>query len=352
MPRQISGTAGRLWHGAVEHLPPNSFAFVMASGIVATALADSGAIVPSLVMSWLAVAGFVVLAVVGVAHLAAHRAIAAQDARDPKRAFGYFTLVAALGVLGAPLYSEDAPWPAVALFAASVPLWALFAYGLPANLMLRPHEDPVSANIDGSWFMWVVGTQSVAVLAVVLAPTLGSWTAPVAVALWGVGIVLYLVLAALILLRLLTVPNTPDSFTPAYWIFTGATAISVLVAARVIGLPHSLPVVAATAGFVAGAAFVLWAFGTWWIPLLVIFGIWRHVVKRRPLRYESGLWSVVFPLGMYAVASMALGGALGLGFLDTIGRAAAVVALLAWTATAAAMVSTALAYVRSIASAG
>ena len=43
---------------------------------------------------------------------------------------------------------------------------------------------------------------------------------------------------------------------------------------------------------------ILWAWATWWIPLLAIFGVWRHVVRRYPLVYAPMYWSLVFPLGM------------------------------------------------------
>ena len=52
---------------------------------------------------------------------------------------------------------------------------------------------------------------------------------------------------------------------------------------------------------------VFWAFATWLIPVLVAAGWWRHVERRVPLRYEATLWSIVFPLGMYAVAGIYLG---------------------------------------------
>ena len=53
--------------------------------------------------------------------------------------------------------------------------------------------------------------------------------------------------------------------------------------------------------------FTLWAFGTWWIPLLIVLGLWRHVRRHWPLSYEPTLWSVVFPLGMYSVATLSFG---------------------------------------------
>ena len=60
-------------------------------------------------------------------------------------------------------------------------------------------------------------------------------------------------------------------------------------------------------GVVAGLSVVLWAFGTWLIPLLLALGAWRHLLRRVPLAYEPGLWSIVFPVGMYGVASRELG---------------------------------------------
>jgi hypothetical protein len=113
--------------------------------------------------------------------------------------------------------------------------------------------------------------------------------APVAVGLWSIGLLLYLLLVALILQRWLTVPVTPQTLSPPYWILMGATAIIVLAGARILGLPAAPAVVKATAGFVEGFSFALWAFGTWWIPLLVVLGIWRHVRHRWPLTYEPGV---------------------------------------------------------------
>ena len=29
-----------------------------------------------------------------------------------------------------------------------------------------------------------------------------------------------------------------------------------------------------------------WATGTWWIPMLIILAVWRHVYKRYPVKYD------------------------------------------------------------------
>jgi hypothetical protein len=56
-----------------------------------------------------------------------------------------------------------------------------------------------------------------------------------------------------------------------------------------------------------------------------------------PLRYDPGLWSIVFPVGMYGVASRQLGAALGVSWLVTLGRVEAWVALAVWAAVVLAM---------------
>jgi tellurite resistance protein TehA-like permease len=90
--------------------------------------------------------------------------------------------------------------------------------------------------------------------------------------------------------------------------------------------------------FVDGVSFTLWAWGTWWIPLLVMFGIWKHGVRRIPLSYTPMLWSIVFPLGMYAVATGRLSLADDYPPLQVLSHLTAWVALGAWIATTASLI--------------
>jgi tellurite resistance protein TehA-like permease len=333
----MPGTLARA-DSRIRRLPSGAFAFVMATGIVSTAFLAVGWMVLSTVLLWIAIASLGMLAVLLVWRLVRHPDAVLIDAREPDRAFGYFTLVAAINVVGVRLYPV-APVATIVLGAVSVPLWILLTYGVPATLILGERESPVAARVDGSWFLWVVATQSLATAAASIGLELHTPAfAAIAVALWGIGIVLYLMLATLVTLRLLTVPNDPRSLGPSYWIYMGATAITVLAGSRILALPADLPILAATGQVVSGLTFVLWAFGVWWVPLLVIFGVWRHSIRRVPLRYENGMWSIVFPLGMYAVASMHFGQIVGLPLVVTLGEIGAWVSGIAWLAVAAAMI--------------
>ena len=95
----------------------------------------------------------------------------------------------------------------------------------------------------------------------------------------------------------------------------------------------SAPFWSAAHPFLFGFTLLFWAFGSWWIPLLAVFGVWRHLVARYPVRYGSEYWGLVFPLGMYSVASYRFGELVGLPLLPLIARVFTWLAAAAWLAT-------------------
>jgi tellurite resistance protein TehA-like permease len=79
-----------------------------------------------------------------------------------------------------------------------------------------------------------------------------------------------------------------------------------------------------------------------------MLGIWKHGVHRRPMRYAPMFWSIVFPLGMYAVASFRLSAIAGAAALDSWSLAMAWVALAGWCATGAGLLLTSLRMARAL----
>ena len=218
-------------------------------------------------------------------------------------------------------------------------VWFVLTYGVPAGLLLARPRDSVLGGIDGSWLLWVVATQSLSIGASTLLPNWPSQSgllATAAVALWSVGLVLYLLLVSLIWQRWLTLAMTPATLSPDYWILMGATGVTVLAGSDIVTLTSSPPAISAIVSFVKGVCVVFWSFGSWWIPLLVVLGLWRHVLRQWPMRYEPALWTVVFPIGMYGVATLSFGRAAGLSFMEPLGRGVLWVAIAAWLVVAAA----------------
>ena len=68
--------------------------------------------------------------------------------------------------------------------------------------------------------------------------------------------------------------------------------------------------------------------------LLAILWIWRHLLQRISLRYDAADWNIVFPIGMYAVATFELARTPGLDFLAVIPAVGVHVNLLVWALVA------------------
>jgi tellurite resistance protein TehA-like permease len=336
---EVRGPRVGLWLSAyVRGLHPGAFAFVMATGILSTATLEMGPGVLSPLLLAVAVVGYVVLCLLTVWRLVRFWPRLVEDSGAPDRAFALFTFVAASDVLASRLLAQGLLVPTEILGLAGAAAWLTLTYAIPARLATGPRAVPL-AEVNGTWLIWVVGTQSVAIVAASLVHRL-EWAraglAFTATALWGLGVVLYLLLITIILARLVLRELRPEALTPPYWITMGATAITVFAASRLLAVPSLLPI---APGFVRDTALLMWAFGSWWIPLLVVLGVWRHIICRVPLRYEPTLWSMIFPLGMYAVASWSFGLATGLGALEAIARGEIWVALCAWLAALTGMVA-------------
>ncbi len=316
----------------VRDLDPGCFALVMATGIVAAAMRLGGQRHLAGLLLGASVAGYLVLAAAYAARLAWFRRELAADMGDPRRAFGFFTVVAASDVISAGLAGDGHVTAAAVLLAVAGASWVLLSCSVPLLLAGRPSL----AGANGTWFLWVVGAESVAVAAVSLRRPAPAALAALAICCWAVGVVLYLIVAGLVAVALMSVPVRPAEVTPPYWVFMGATAITVLAGGLLLGTPAGR-LGGAVRGALAGLSVILWAFGTWLVPLLVVTGIWRHLVRGVSLRYEPGMWSIVFPVGMYGVGSRALGDAAGVSWMVTLGRYEAWLALAAWAVVALAM---------------
>lgn len=324
----------------IRDLHPGSFAFVMATGILSSAEQDFGIGWLSTLFLVIALAGYAALCALFIARLLLFAGDVWADTARPARGFGFFTFVAGTNVLAVRLASGGMVGLARALAVVGAAAWLLLAYGVFARVVLTGRKPEPEAAINGTWLIWVVGTQSVSIAASVLGFGLGFQPRLVAlgaVSLWAFGALLYLLLMGIILARLILAPLQPAEATPPYWISMGATAITVLAGAELLLLPQNLPSLAAARSSIEGLTLFLWAFGTWWFPFLILLTVWRYRKLATPM-YEQTLWSMVFPLGMYAVATEAYGRAAALPLLPGIAATEVWLALIAWAAVAVWMV--------------
>lgn len=324
---------------AVRGLNPGYFALVMASGILSVGMHLAGFAALSQVLAVVCVLAYVVLVVLTGWRLVGFRAAVVDDFTDPARGFGFFTFIAGTNVLGARLALDGHHGLTAELLAVAALTWLVLGYVIPWTAVLGHTQRPLVALANGTWFIWVVASQSVAIAAATLEPVYVGWRdalAVVAVFSWSVGVFLYAAAGVFVAARMMFYELRPRDLTPPYWVAMGAAAITVLAGARIVEMADA-PMVAATRGLIAGMAVAFWAFATWLIPALVAAGWWRHRVHRVPLHYDATLWSIVFPLGMYAVAGIYLGQADGLPLVGAVGGVELWVGFAAWLVTFLAM---------------
>lgn len=327
----------------VRGLSPAYFAMVMATGIVS--LASHLLAMPRLAWALfqLNVAAYVLLWLLTALRLAWFPRELGRDLIDHGRGPGFFTSVAASGVLGSQfvLLSRDYEI-AKLLWIVALALWVGLTYTVFTAFTVKEAKPRLEEGISGAWLLAVVATQSVAVLSAHLA---AHWGPPyqlelnfLALSMWLFGGMLYIWMISLIFYRYTFFPFSPGDLSPPYWISMGAMAISTLAGSLLIVNSPEAPFLASLAPFLKGFTVFYWATGTWWIPMLLVLGVWRYGFRRFPLRYDPLYWGAVFPLGMYAACTFEMARALELDFLDVVPRYALYAALAAWVLAFAGLV--------------
>jgi tellurite resistance protein TehA-like permease len=315
-------------------LHPAYFALVMATGIVAIAASFEGLQPVAEGLTWLNSAAFVVLAILTLVRLILFPREFFRDFSNFDRGPGFFTTVAGACVLGDQwLVVFGNRTVALVLWLVAIPLWAFFIYAVFALFTVREEKPSLADGINGGWLIAVVATQAVSALGSLLAPDLAGYEAKVlffSLAMWLCGGMLYIWLISLIFYRYTFFRFAPSDLMPPYWINMGAMAISTLAGTLLIDRVVSVGFLEAMLPFLRGFTLFFWATATWWIPMLVILGVWRHVIKKFRLAYDALYWGAVFPLGMYSACTYRLSKVMDLAFLMWIASVFAYVALAAW----------------------
>jgi tellurite resistance protein TehA-like permease len=330
----------RLADGVVATLFPGYFALVMATGIIAIGAEQQELDWLAELLFAVAIVAYAVLAALLVARLVRYPRLLLADLTSHAKGFAFLTVVAATNVLGgASLVLHD--WRGVAwvLWYASLGLWAVLAYTPLIAAVLRSPKPGLGAGINGSWFLLTVSTESIAVLGALLLGRSGSDAlAFVCLAAFALGLVLYLIVMTMVFLRWTFQALEPTEADPPAWIAAGAVAITVLAGANLLLARGSSARIERVAPFVEGIVVLAWATATFWFPLMVAIGVWRHIVRAVPLRYHPSYWAMVFPLGMYGVATYRMRTATRLASFGWLPQIVLAIALAVWTTAFAALV--------------
>lgn len=327
--------------GWLAQLSPSYFGLVMATGIVSIA---AGLMDHPLIAGGLFVVNLIQYGVLWLLY-------GLRMWRYPRRFFGdmfahasgsgYFTVVAGTGILASQMMTLNGPLSVgVVLWGFELFLWFVLTYTIFTAFTVRSDKPPIEKAINGGWLLAVVATQSVSVTSALLAVRVEPWRTVLdllALTMWLWGGMLYIWLISIIFYRHTFFRVTPDELTPPYWINMGAMAISTLAGSLLVINADIDPFLSSLQPYLKGMTVLYWATGTWWIPILLLLGLWRYVWQRYPVIYDPLYWGVVFPLGMYSTCTREMQQAMSFDVLGDLSYALFYLALAAWVVTFAAM---------------
>ncbi len=330
--------ASRHMDSALAELSPAYFGMAMATGIVSIGAFRLG--LPDLARGLFVfnVVVYATLWVLYLTRLVRYPKLFLRDLIDHLRGPGFFTMVAASSILGSQfLLQTENVMAGLVMWMVAIVLWVILTYSIFTAFTIKEHKPTLDRGISGGWLLAVVATQSIAVLSALLA---AHATQPYklelnffALSMWLWGGMLYIWMMSLIFYRYTFFRFDPDDLSPPYWINMGAMAISTLAGSLLSINAVDAPFLLSLRPFIKGFTIFYWATGTWWIPMLLVLGAWRHIYKRFPLRYDPLYWGAVFPLGMYATSTLEMARAMDFGFLGLLPKLFFGIALVVWVGT-------------------
>lgn len=317
-------------------LNPAYFGLVMATGIVSLAAHRLGMTDLGRALFWLNIPCYAAL--VGLYLIRAWRfpKLFLADLLDHSRAPGFFTFVAGSCVLGVQALLIGGNIPAARLlWWIGVVAWVVLIYTILTALTVKRDKPRLVEGINGGWLLAVVATQAIAVLAALLAARTAQPARIelnfLALSMWLWGGMLYIWMMSMIFYRYTFFRFSPMDLAPPYWINMGAMAISTLAGSLLIeNASPQAPYLLSLMPFLKGFTVFYWATASWWIPMLLVLGVWRHGYRRHPFTYDPLYWGLVFPLGMYTVATLEMATVMRLDFLQPFPEYFVYVALAAW----------------------
>ncbi len=224
---------------AVGDLSPGYFAFVMATGILSIALVSLGMERAGYALFAVNAFAYALIGALTMLRVFWFRRRVLDDLFDHLRGPGFFTSVAASCIFGIQcLLIAGSLAAAIAFGVLGLVLWIGLTYTIFTGLTVKREKPTLDQGITGAWLLAVVATQSVAVLAALIA---AHWQQPyrlelnfVVLSMWLWGGMLYIWIISLIFYRYTFFVFSPGDLSPPYWINMGAMAISVLAGARLI----------------------------------------------------------------------------------------------------------------------
>jgi tellurite resistance protein TehA-like permease len=231
----------------------------------------------------------------------------------------------ATAVLGTRLTLLGWTWAGIATLVITLVLWAA---------LLGPVLAGWKSPTVGVSLLLAVSAESLAVLSATLAaPEHAHWLLIVALVPFALGLGLYVFVISRFDVHQLVVGGGD------HWITGGALGISALAAAKITATANAL-------GILRGGALEDIAIGLWVLTMLCLLVLLFAEGRWPRLRYDARRWSTVFPLGMHAASSFAVGAVAHAGAITSFAHVWVWIGLASWAIVSVATIGRAVEVVR------
>lgn len=319
---------------SIANLSPAYFAMVMATGIISIAADLFSFPLFANILFYLNIIAYLTLCILYSIRFFRFHSYFLQDFTDHSKNPAYLTFVAGTCLLGTQFMLKTGKTTvSVWLFFVGLMAWIGLIYAFFTLVTIKENKPKIDKSISGLWLLTIVSTQAVSVLSTQLCDALPFGihkTLFFSLFMFFCGCMFYIILITLIIYRMAFFEMEAESFAPAFWINMGAVAITTLAGSLLLMNADQWDFIKMLAPFLKGFTMFFWAMSVWWIPLIVIMGVWRHLARKLPLKYHPQYWGMVFPLGMFTVCTIRLSEALHLKFIREIPNVFIYIAIASW----------------------
>ncbi len=260
-----------------------------------------------------------------------HTDAALKDLQHPILGALYGTFPGGILVLAtATLIVGPSAFPAEAIFAlvailAVVGIALTFVIGVVFAYILFITPNVAPEQVNGGWFIPPVVNIIVPMVLMPFVPRVDAEAARglliISGAGWGVGFLLFLLIAALLYNRLVFHPLPAAPLAPSLWIGLGPVAVAGLALIRIAqdGAKIWGEMSVSVNAFAQFGAFAFWGFGLWWLAAAIL--LLTRYVRAGSLPFGVGWWAFTFPVGAYTVMTLTLARVWKVSALEAFGVA-------------------------------
>jgi C4-dicarboxylate transporter/malic acid transport protein len=325
-------------HEMVRQFTPNWFTATMGTGILALALNQFpihiiGLHVVAQYLWFLNIALFLLFSILyfarwvayyeGARRIFGHSVVSMFFGAIP---MGLATIINGFVVFGIPLWGNPALQAARFLWWVDVVL--AVACGVLIPFMMFTRQEHSLEKMTAVWLLPIVAAEVSAASGALLVmhmpdPQIALRIVVISYALWAFSVPLAMSVLVILLMRLVLHKLPPSDMAATGWlalgpIGTGALGLILLGSdANQIFPAAGLPGIGEVAfglGVIGGS--MLWGYGLWW--LLIALLTTRHYLHHG-MPFNLGWWGFTFPIGVYAIATLALAKQTHIGFLFVVG---------------------------------